>query len=90
MAKVKFTSALRNFFPDLKETEVSGKSVNEVLKELETTYPGISGYLLEDDGQLRKHVNIFLKESLVTDRHHLTDVVHQEDEILIYQALSGG
>ncbi len=90
MAKVKFTSALRNFFPDLKETEVSGKSVYDVLQELEETYPGISGYLLEDDGQLRKHVNIFLKETLVTDRRHLTDTVNKEDEILIYQALSGG
>lgn len=90
MTKIKFTSALCRFFPNLKEMEVEGTTVNEVLKRVEQEVPGVSDYLLEEDGSLRKHVNIFLKEDMITDRKQLSDQVKDSDEILIYQALSGG
>ena len=90
MAKVKFTTALNRFFPDLKEIEVEGPTLNEVIKRTDEHFPGIKGYLLEEDGSLRKHVNIFIDEELVRDRKKLTDEVAGENEILIFQALSGG
>jgi len=90
MAFVRFTSALNRFFPDIKEMEVAGNTVNDVLSEVSKEVPGISGYLLEDDGSLRKHVNIFIKDELIQDRSKLSDPVANEDAILIYQALSGG
>ena len=90
MAYVKFTSALNRFFPDLKEMEVSGGTVHRVLDQIGIEVPGISSYLLEDDGSLRKHVNIFIKDEVIQDRSKLSDPVKEQDEILIYQALSGG
>ena len=90
MAKLKFTSALKRFFPTLEETSIQAHSVKEALDLLEAQHPGISGYLLEDDGSLRKHVNIFLKNEMITDRTTLSDKVTEQDEILVYQALSGG
>ena len=90
MASVKFTSALNRFFPDLKEMEVSGGTVSQVLEGATAKVPGLSRYLLEDDGSLRKHVNIFIKEELIKDREKLSDKVTETDEVLIYQALSGG
>ena len=90
MAQVKFTSALTRFFPDLDEMEIGGDTINEVLQKTNDRVPGIINYLLEEDGSLRKHVNIFLKNNQITDREHLSDHVQSDDEILIYQALSGG
>jgi sulfur-carrier protein len=90
MAKVKFTSALKRFFPSLTESEIAGATVKEALHNMEQTYPGILHYLIEDNGQLRKHVNIFVRGELITDRITLNDAVHPKDEVLIFQALSGG
>ena len=90
MARVKFTSALNRFFPDLTEMEVTGDSVNSILEGVGEKVPGLSDYLLEEDGSLRKHVNIFIKNELIRDRKKLSDQVDDQDEILIYQALSGG
>lgn len=90
MAKVRFTAALKRFYPDLKEEIVNDKSVAEVLRSIDKRYPGIIDYLLEEDGSLRKHVNIFIKDELIKDREQLSDLVNEEDELLIYQALSGG
>lgn len=90
MAKVKFTSALKRFFPTLEEVEMEGNSVNEVLERVNIKYPGMNSYLLEEDGSLRKHVNIFLGDELILDRIGLSDQVNSQDKILIFQALSGG
>lgn len=90
MAKVKFTAALTRFFPGLREIEVDGITVQEVVSKIDEEVPGIIRYLLEEDGSLRKHVNIFVRGELISDRHHLSDPVYKNDEILIYQALSGG
>ena len=90
MVKIKFTPALRRFFPLLREEQVEGKTVREVLYNVDKLHPGILGYLLEDNGRLRKHVNIFLQGKLIEDRVSLADALGPEQEVLIFQALSGG
>ena len=90
MAKVKFTSALKPFFPSLIDLELQGSSIRELLDQVEAYYPGISGYLTDETGSLRKHVNIFLQGDLIKDRNFLTDSVKGNDEVIIFQALSGG
>ena len=90
MAKIKFTAALTRFFPGLRELQVEGNTVKEVLRKVDFEVPGVINYLLDEDGSLRKHVNIFIKDELIKDRYQLSDEVGSEDEMLIYQALSGG
>ena len=90
MPKIKFTSALKRFFPTLEEGIIAGQTVREVFYYLESRYPGINDYLRDDTGHIRQHVNVFLKGELIEDEATLTDRVGEEDEILIFQALSGG
>lgn len=90
MVTVKFTSALKRFYPNLTDTQVMEGSVASIVQQLSRTYPGIDSFLLEDDGSLRKHVNIFIKEELINDRVSLSDEVGADQEVLIFQALSGG
>ena len=90
MATVRFTPALKRFIPDLETQEVPGETVREIIDELEILYPGFRGYILEDHGGLRTHVNIFIDSTVIEDRKELSDAVRSNDEIHILQALSGG
>ena len=90
MVKVKFTSALKQFFPDLIAQELEGASIKEIITSIESIYPGLQDYLLEEDGSLRKHVNIFVRDEMMVDRKTLSDTLNEGDEVLIFQALSGG
>ncbi len=90
MPRIKFTRNLARFFPDLKEIDVEGETVAEVIAALDRRYPGLAAYLLDDQGALRQHVNIFLGEELIRDRTTLQDRVSPEDRVYIFQALSGG
>lgn len=90
MATVKFTYALKRFYPDLDTLEVLAEDVNSVVQSIDLTYPGIKSYLLDDQGSLRKHVNIFVDGALITDRTTLLDKLTENSEVYIMQALSGG
>ena len=90
MATVKFTYALKRFFPKLKDTPAHASSLPGIFKEIENSYPGLTSYLLDETGSLRRHVNIFIDGKMINDRTRLGDTFSANSEIYIMQALSGG
>jgi molybdopterin converting factor small subunit len=90
MPTVKFTYALKRFFPGLKQTPATGSTLAAILDEMEASYPGVRSYVLDEQGNLRKHVNIFIDGTLIKDRTALSDPFSENSEIYIMQALSGG
>jgi molybdopterin synthase sulfur carrier subunit len=90
--RVELTPHLRRYFPSLPEAPFSleGRTVAEVVRALDARYPGIGGYIVDDRGALRRHVNIFVGPSRVKDRDALSDGVADDGEVFILQALSGG
>ena len=90
MPVVKFTKALKRFFPQLQDTPAHGASLAEILSDMDTHYPGVKSYLLDEHDKLRKHVNIFIDGNMIADRSSLNDAFTHNSEIYIIQALSGG
>ncbi len=90
MVKVQFTSLLKRFFPNLKAEELEANTVEELVLSLDKIYPGLRAYLLEEQGNLRKHVNIFVNGTMIKDRVSLSDRLLHNDKVNIIQALSGG
>lgn len=70
--------------------EAAGTTVMEVLAAAFAENPRLRSYLLDDQGRLRKHVNVFINAEPVTDREFLSDPVAAADEVFVFQALSGG
>ena len=89
MPTVWFTSALQRFLP-APSAEVEGGSVGEALAGVFVSRPALRGYVLDDQGALRRHVAVYVNGNPVRDRAGLTDPVGQNDEIYVFQALSGG
>jgi molybdopterin converting factor small subunit len=90
MARVRFTSHLRRFFPKLQDGDFDGGSLAELVATLERAHPGLASYLVDDQGSLRQHVNVFVNDELVRDRHRLSDPIAPGTTISFFQALSGG
>ncbi len=90
MPTVKFTKALNRFFPALQDTAAGGATLTAILSEMDEHYPGVKSYLLDEQGKLRKHVNIFIDGNMINDRDTLSDAVTDRSEVYIIQALSGG
>ncbi len=90
MPIIKFTQALKRFYPTLEPTNINATTLAEVLQILNDKHEGLRDYIVDDQGQLRKHVNIFIDGTLIKDRINLSDTFKPESEIFIMQALSGG
>lgn len=89
MAKVFFTKNLQRHV-DAPETEAAGATVREVLDAVFAANPRVRGYVLDDQGALRKHMAVFVDGQQIGDRRHLSDGAPDGCEIYIMQALSGG
>jgi molybdopterin synthase sulfur carrier subunit len=89
MPTVLFTSALQRFLP-APQTRVAGATIGEALAAVFASQPRLRGYVLDDQGALRRHVAVYLNGQPVADRIKLTDPVGSQDEIYVFQALSGG
>ena len=90
MATIKFTAALKRFFPDIKSDDIEANSLLELLDKLNAQHDGLIDYILDDQRCLRKHVNIFINGSAISEKNDLNQRISHADEIFIIQALSGG
>ena len=89
MARVSFTENLRRHVP-CPPVEAPGSTVRELLDAVFETNPQLRSYLLDDQGRLRKHVNVFVNDLPAADRNFLSDPVGEGDQVFVFQALSGG
>ena len=89
MPRVVFTSNLQRHL-DCPETAVAAGTVASALAEVFAAQPRARGYVLDEQGQLRKHVAVFVDGRRVRDRERLTDAVGETSEVYVMQALTGG
>jgi molybdopterin synthase sulfur carrier subunit len=67
--------------------EAQGASVADVVDDLERRYPGIRFRMIDEQGRIRRHIRMFHQGQMV---HELAQPLHDDGELLIVQALSGG
>ncbi|MDA0996672.1 MAG: MoaD/ThiS family protein [Proteobacteria bacterium] len=89
MPTVHFTSQLERFLP-APTVSVAGRTLREALTNVFADHPMLKGYIVDDQGTVRRHVAIFIDGIQLRDRVKLTDPVGEKSEIHVFQALSGG
>lgn len=89
MATVAFTPNLRRHVP-CPTVEVAGATVREVLEGVFADNPRLRGYVVDEQGALRKHMAVFVDGNQLVDRVGQSDPVGPSSEIYVMQALSGG
>ena len=89
MPQVAFTQNLKRHVA-CERISVPGATLREVLDAVFDEYPQVRGYVLDDQGSVRRHMVIFIDGVQSRDREALSDPVPENGEIYIMQALSGG
>ena len=87
MARVTFTGNLRRHVA-CDPCEAAGGTVREALESAFRLRPGLREFVLDEQGALRKHMNVFVDGEMIKDREGLKDPAGAE--IHVMQALSGG
>jgi len=89
MATVSFAKAVRRH-ADCPPEQIDGSSLREVLDGYFAVHPAVRSYVLDERGAVRKHIAVFVNDTLVIDRDDLSDVLNDDDRVAVFQALSGG
>lgn len=89
MARVIFTKNLRQHV-ECPDVTVAGGTVLEVLDAVFAGNSRLRGYVMDEHGLLRKHMNVFVDGAMIRDRLGLSDKVDADSEVYVFQALSGG
>ena len=84
--KVLIPSPLRSY-TNARHVEASGRTLGDVLADLDRQFPGFRFRMVDEQGEIRPHMRVFVNEEQIFD---LNRRLGAEDEIHIVQALSGG
>lgn len=89
VATVHFTANLKRHVA-CPTTSVEAATVGEALAVVFEQNPRLRSYVVDEQGAVRKHMNVFVDGQQIRDRVGLRDAVTPTSEIYVIQALSGG
>jgi molybdopterin converting factor small subunit len=89
-ATVRIPTQLRTLSGGAAEVSVDGATVGEVLAALEAAHPGFRARLFDDDGGLRRFVNVFVADEDVRFAKGLDTEVAANQTVSIIPAVAGG
>jgi len=87
---VRIPTPLQRLTADQGEVACEGKTVSELLSDLERCYPGIKERICDEQGKLRRFVNVFVNEEDIRFLQGEQTPLKDGDEVSIIPAIAGG
>jgi molybdopterin synthase sulfur carrier subunit len=87
---VKIPTQLRSLTDGANEVSASGTKVSDLIEDLESNFPGLRERLLDDGGELRRFVNVYVDDEDVRFLEGLNTQVPEGAKLSIIPAVAGG
>ena len=86
MAVVRLRGPLKRLAGDRAEHTVDGATVVELMQAVEAEHPATGGWILDERGLIRQHINVFVNGELGEEQ----TAVGADDRVDVLPAISGG
>jgi molybdopterin synthase sulfur carrier subunit len=90
MPSVRIPTPLRKLTGDLEVVQAAGATISEVLQSLDQAFPGLKERICDEQGQVRRFVNVFVNDEDIRFLEEGATPVKETDEISIVPAIAGG
>jgi len=90
MATIRIPSPLRRYTGGQAKVPVTGATVTELLDNLEVAHPGLKSRICDENGQIKRYINIFVNEDEIRTLGGADSPVGENDEVSIVPAMAGG
>ncbi|MEV7398680.1 MoaD/ThiS family protein [Aeromicrobium sp. NPDC092404] len=87
---VRIPTILRTYTQDQSQVTAEGTTLSEVIESLEGTFPGIKARVVDEQGKLRRFVNIYVAEEDVRFAQGLDTPTPTGTQVSIIPAVAGG
>lgn len=88
--RVRIPTPLRNLTQGKGEVDGSGDDVSELIDNLERQYPGLKTRLCDEEGKIRRFVNVYVNEEDIRFLSGKQTALKEGDEVSIIPAIAGG
>ena len=88
--KVRIPTPLRKLTNNEELVEVNAATIGDAIVELQSRYPGIKERLVDDNGEVRRFVNVYVNEEDIRFLTGSKTPLKDGDEISIIPAIAGG
>ena len=90
MTTVRIPSPLRRYTNGQSKAETRGVNINDIINNLEAQFPGVKSRLCDDNGQIKRYVNVFVNDKEIRTLQGANTPVADSDEVSIVPAMAGG
>ena len=90
MASVRIPTPLRKLSGDRDELTISASNVSELIDELEKECPGIKERICDDDGNVRRFINLYVNNEDIRFLNGKDTELGENDTVSIIPAIAGG
>ena len=88
--RVRIPTPLRRFTGGSEEVNVSGANIDALVNDLERQFPGIKDRICDEQGKVRRFVNLYVNGDDIRFLNELETPVKDGDEVSIVPAIAGG
>jgi len=90
MPLVRIPTPLRSLTKGSAEVQAKGDNVVAVVEDLERQFPGLRERLVDEGGELRRFINIYVNEEDIRFLDGKTTALKDSDQVSIVPAIAGG
>ena len=87
---VRIPPILRTYTDGEKAVTAKGQSIGALIEDLDSNHPGIKGRLLDDEGGLRRFVNVYVNDEAARFIGGLDAELNDGDQVVVLPAVAGG
>lgn len=89
MAHLSFTPNLARL-TQCPDADFPAATIAQLFERYFSEWPGVRGFVLDDQGAVRKHIRVLVDGLNLRDRRQLSDALAAQSKVFVFQALSGG
>ncbi len=90
MATVRFPAVMKYYVNNQTEIAVSAATAGELIEKIVEQYPTIRFHLVDAEGNLRKHFNVFVNGTHIRDLDGLDTPLREQDRVILMASAAGG
>ncbi len=90
MAVVRFPNVMKYYVDNQAEFSVSSSTVQDLIDQVVERYPSVRFHLLDSEGRLRRHFNIFVNGTHIQDLNGMETPLQEDDRVILMASAAGG
>lgn len=90
MPTVRFPAVMKYYVNNQSEFSVPASTTRELIERIIEQYPSVKFHLVDADGNLRRHFNIFVNGTHIRDLNGMETLLVEEDKVILMASAAGG